>query len=183
MPAIGRAIARNRPLRTATAMWLSALTALAVYGSTARAQQAPAADDSGASVEDPNMIIARTVQPRIAYRGIATEDNPVQVRATMFPAQIFHGTLNGTLDRLLGDGELNQRGSSGLALNAATQALTGPALGGNALLGPSATGGPPIGSSASAGGAVGAATAGLGDLITNSVMQAVAPTAPAGSGK
>ena len=183
MPATARAIARHRPQRTATAMLLCALTALASYGSAARAQQAPAPQESGAGAADPNMIIARTVQPRIAYRGIPTGDNPVLVRATMFPAQIFHGTLNGTLDRLLGDGELDQHGSSGLALNAATQALPGPTLGGNALLGPSATGGPPIGPSASVGGAVGAATAGLGDLITPSVMQAVAPTALAGGGK
>lgn len=183
MPACARSLIRHRPQWTATAMMLCALASLALYGSVARAQEAPAPEVSGAGDEDPNMIIARTLQPRVAYRGIPTEDNPVQVRATMFPAQIFHRTLNGTLDRLLGDGELNQRGSSGLALNAATQALTGPALGGNALLGPSAAGGPPIGPSATVGGAVGAATAGLGDLITHSVMQAVAPAASAGGGK
>lgn len=183
MPATARTIARHRPQRTATAVLSCALMALAWYGSVASAQQAPAPQESGAGAADPTMIVARTVQPRIAYRGIPTEDNPVRVRATMFPAQIFHGTLNGSLDRLLGDGELDQRGSSGLALNAAAQGLTSPALGGNALLGPSASGGPPIGPSVSVGGAVGAATAGLDDLITHSVMQAVAPTAPAGGGK
>ncbi|RDZ26581.1 hypothetical protein DX914_16480 [Lysobacter silvisoli] len=155
----------------------TALTAAALLAGSARAQQAsePGAD------EDPNLIVARTVQPRIAYRGIPTEDNPVMVRATTFPAQIFHGTLNGTLDQLLGDGDLGQRGSAGMAVHAATQALTGPALGNNVLLGPGGSAGaPPMGPGASVGGAIGAATAGLGDLITHSVMQAVAPAANGG---
>ncbi|MEH6418251.1 hypothetical protein [Pseudomonas sp. CGJS7] len=136
---------------------------------------------------DPSIVIARTVHPRIAYRALPAQDNPVRTEATAFPGRVFHGTLERSLAPVLGDAELDQHGSSGLSPTAATQALTGLLVptagntGAGAMLGPSASA-PPMGPTASVGGAVTAATAGIGDLITGSVMQALAPQNP-GSGR
>ncbi|HJR72713.1 MAG TPA: hypothetical protein VJ806_03660, partial [Luteimonas sp.] len=95
--------------------------------------------------QDPGFVIARTVNPRIAYRGIPTEDNPVKVRATVFPAHIFHGTLDTALGDALGDKELNgATGSGGLVLKATRDMLgTGAPIGaaGMGMAGVSAGGG------------------------------------------
>lgn len=157
---------------------LPALLGLACLVSLpARAQQA-----AGASAQDPALVIARTVQPRIAYRGVPLEDNPVHSSATTFPARIFHGTLDRTITQLV-DGDLGQRGSAGVAAAASAMPALSSAttsLGGSALLGPSASGGTSIGPAATVGGAVGGATAGLGGLITGNVMQTLDATRSGG---
>ena len=137
---------------------------------------------------DPSVIVARTVYPRIAYRALPAQDNPVRTAATTFPAQVFHATLDRSLAPLLDDAALGQHGSGGVGIGAATGALTGllaPGAGlgaGNAFGGPATTA--PLGASASVGGAVIGATAGLGDTITGAVMQAVMPAAATpGSGR
>lgn len=140
---------------------------------------------------DPSVIVARTVYPRIAYRALPVQDNPVRTEATTFPGRVFHATLDRSLTPLLDDAALGQRGSGGIGVAAATGAVTGllvPSAGvgaGAALAGPTAAA--PLGASASVGGAVIGATAGLGDTLTGAVMQAVMPSAVAspvsGSGR
>lgn len=90
----------------------------------AAAQAAPAAAnaDGTGSAKDPGMVIARTVNPRIAYRGIPTEENPIHSEATLFPARTFQSAIDGITGQLLGDDALGARGSAGVHAGAATEA-------------------------------------------------------------
>lgn len=157
--------------------WLRALSVAAVCMAAGLAPVA-AAQDRDSGEQDTNIVIARTVHPRIAYRALPAQDNPVHTQATAFSGQVFHGTLERSLSPLLGDAELDQHGSTGLSPLLAGNTLNGllvPVSGAaNPMLGPSASTAP-MGPTASVGGAVTAATAGLGDRITGSVMQALAP--------
>lgn len=156
---------------------LIATLLLATAAVDARAQQGAGSD------KDPTVVIARTVHPRVAYRGIPLEENPVQTEATTFPGTVFHGAMDSMIGELV-DGELGQRGSAGIATGDAVQSALDNGLSGlapGALLGAgSASGGPARGPGASVGGAVsgvgsavGSATSNIGSLVTNSVMQAV----------
>lgn len=141
------------------------------------------AQDAGG--EDPGVVVTRTVQPRIAYRGIPTQDNPIHARATTFPAQVFHGTMDDVLGRLAGEELLGQHGSAGLAGDVG-RALTGAGPAGTsaapaAVFGPAAQGAlgrVPIGPGATVGGA----TAGIGERIGGSVLRVLAPAATPGGG-
>jgi len=175
--------ARVAPLsrRCVPAFAALALAAAALPGAQAAEPGAPPG-------VDPSVVVARTVYPRIAYRALPAQDNPVRTEATTFPGQVFHATLDRSLAPLLDDAALGQHGSGGLGVGAATGALTGllaPGAGigaGTALGGPAASA--PLGASASVGGAVVGATAGLGDTLTGAVMQATMPAAvAAGSGR
>ncbi|QWF17259.1 hypothetical protein [Lysobacter capsici] len=179
MFAIPRRFDRTALQRAISAALPRAVAALFAFAGQVHAQDAaPNANPS----EDPSVVIARTVHPRIAYRALPAQDNPVRTQATTFPAQIFHGTLERSLAPLIGDAELDQHGSAGLSPATAAQALTGllvpaDAMGAanpKAMLGGSAAA-PPMGPTMSVGGAVKSATAGIGDLVTGSVMQALAP--------
>lgn len=133
---------------------------------------------------DTTVVIARTVHPRIAYRALPAQDNPVRTEATTFPGQVFHATLARSLAPL-DDAALGQHGSGGVRAAAAADAanaMWAPTVGagaGAAFAGAGASA--PLGASASVGGAVLGATAGLGDTLTGAVMQALAP--PPGSGR
>lgn len=144
--------------------------------------------DSTASTgagKDPSVVIARTVHPRIAYRGVPLEDNPIRSEATTFPGTVFHGTMDSLMGELVED-ELGQHGSAGVMAGAAVQSAVGqglPGLTGGALPGAGSGPAPSIGPGASVGGAVGGvgaavgnATSNIGSLVTNSVMQAVGKT-------
>lgn len=131
---------------------------------------------------DTTVVVARTVHPRIAYRALPAQDNPIHTEATTFPGQVFHGTLDRSLSPLVDDAELGQHGSTGLSPMAATRQLSDLLVPADAIGGPpgqrsmlGASSAPPMGPTASVGGAVTSATAGLGDLITGSVMQALSP--------
>lgn len=183
MFAIPRRFDRTLLQRVVSAALPCAVAAVfAVAGQVHAQDAAPGATPINDASEDPSVVIARTVHPRIAYRALPAQDNPVRTQATTFPAQIFHGTLERSLAPLIGDAELDQHGSAGLSPTTATQALTGllvpaDAMGAanpNAMLGGSASA-PPMGPTMSVGGAVKSATAGIGDLVTGSVMQALAP--------
>lgn len=153
---------------------------LALGAASAALASAPLlAQDAGGQQEDPGVVVTRTVQPRIAYRGVPREDNPVHAKATTFPARIFHDTVGGMLGELVGDDLLGQHGSAGLAGNV-SQTLTGSALLPATVFGPAAQGGAgrvPTGPGASVGGAIGGATGGLGGRISGGVMQALTPAA------
>lgn len=152
------------------------------------AQETP---NGAAAAEDPGMVIARTINPRIAYRGIPTEDNPIHTEATLFPARAFHAALDGTIGELLGDEALGARGSAGIhagiaagSAGVATQAAIGRVfLGGSGPPGAGVgAGATSIGPGAIAGGtvsrAVGGATAGFGGLV--GAMPAIIPTQQGG---
>ena len=150
----------------------------------------PAGSDGAASAgtaKDPTVVIARTVQPRVAYRGVPLEENPIHSEATTFPGLVFHGTMDSVLGELV-EGELGQHGSAGVMAGAAVESAVGRGLSGltgGTLLGAGAGAGsaPSLGPGASAGGAVGGvgtavgnATSNIGSLVTNTVMQAVGTT-------
>ncbi|QQP94823.1 hypothetical protein [Lysobacter enzymogenes] len=171
----------------AVALHRRALACAALAIAVAAAPGAHAAEPG----PDPSVIVARTVYPRIAYRALPVQDNPVRTEATTFPGRVFHATLDRSLAPLLDDAALGQHGSGGIGVAAAAGAVTGllvPSAGvgaGNAFGGPAASA--PLGASASVGGAVIGATAGLGDTISGAVMQAAMPSAvappPTGSGR
>lgn len=152
---------------------------------------APAAfAQQAAQQEDPGFVVARTVMPRIAYRGVPLEDNPIHTRATVFPARVFHSTLNNALDnalggngQALGDGELSAAtGSGGIVMDATRNMLVPDAQTGAAglgLMGTGAAGGAPLGMGASVGGSIRGATEGLGGTITGALSSALQPTAGA----
>lgn len=99
----------HRPRLFALAAPAAALTlALPVQAAEADPQIAP----------DPKLVIARTVEPRIAYRGVPREDNPVRSQATTFPSSVFHGAIGGTVDELADDRVLAERGTAVGALDA-----------------------------------------------------------------
>lgn len=147
--------------------------------------------DGAMAVEDPSMIIARTINPRIAYRGIPTEQNPIHTEATLFPARTFHAALDGTIGELLGDEALGARGSAGIhagvaagAVGAATQSTIRLVfLGGSSpLQSRTGAGATSIGPGATFGGtvsrAVGGGTAGFGGLV--GAMPGIMPTQQGG---
>jgi hypothetical protein len=164
--------------------WAFVPVALAVAVSTP-AQERPGA---GAPGEDPAVVVTPTVQPRIAYRGVPREQNPVHAQSTVFPGRVFHDTLDGVLGRLVGDDALGQTGSAGVLQPRDLEALTGAggvldARAGQVHSSTAATAGP-VSSIGAAGGAIGGATGtigrvtgGLGATITGAlgVMPGLAP--------
>lgn len=79
-----------------------------------------AADGSGG---DPGFVVARKVEPRIAYRGVPREDNVVHTRATTFPAGIFHGAVDTLVDGVAEDSVLAERGTANAELLGVAAAL------------------------------------------------------------
>lgn len=139
-----------------------------------QAQQQASSDNQGF---DHTMVVARTVQPRIAYRGIALQDNPVRVQATTFPGRVFHQSVDASMERLLGDGELAQFGSLGIDRSATghrARVAGLPGAGNPVMLGGAASAtATPLGGGMVAGGAMSAATRSLGSLIQSSLLPIV----------
>jgi hypothetical protein len=136
---------------------------------TAAAMPAVAAERDA----DPTLVLTRTVQPRIAYRALPPDQNPVAASVSTFPARVFQASLETATsaigDQLLGDtfgqpdpaaGERHEPGALGLAL---------PLMFGS---GREATSRAPIGPGASVRGVVSGATSGLAGLIGGAVGQA-----------
>lgn len=164
-----------------------------VPAALAAAIAAPAQEPAGAGGpgEDPAVVVTRTVQPRIAYRGVPREQNPVHAQATVFPARVFHGTLDGVLGRIVGEEALGQTGSAGVTQLDGVPALTAAAgtLDTRAGLVHSsvAASASPVAAMGAAGGALGGAastigrvTGTLGSTITGAVTGAMPRLAPAG---
>ncbi len=134
-----RCIPRVAQVLPVPAAWVATGMALMVLAvtATARAQDTGPASETvpagsvyaGAAVsaKDPTVIIARTVQPRIAYRGVPLEDNPIHSEATTFPGIVFHGTMGSLMGELVEE-ELGQHGSAGVMAGAAVQSTVGRAL-------------------------------------------------------
>lgn len=128
--------------------------------------------------KDPGMVIARTVNPRIAYRGIPIEENPIHSEATLFPARTFHSAIDGITGQLLGDDALGARGSAGVHAGAATEAVIRRVLAGES--GPL---GPGLGARTAGMGAndaLGGARAVGGAAVSGAVGRAVGGGAMAG---
>jgi hypothetical protein len=152
------------------------ICALALSGLVAATATPVWAQDNGG---DPQVVLTRTVHPRIAYRGVPVEEMPVDAAAPTFPAQVFHGALGTTLEPLAGDELVRQHGANGV-LGGIGARLTRPGVLPDpaSMFGANPQGGAgrvPVGPGASIAGAVSGATAGLGDRISSTVLQAVAP--------
>ncbi|GHA87108.1 hypothetical protein [Cognatilysobacter bugurensis] len=65
---------------------------------------------------DPKLVIARTVELRIAYRGVPREDNPIRSQATTFPSAVFHGAVGSLVNEVADDRVLAERGAANSAL-------------------------------------------------------------------
>jgi hypothetical protein len=111
-----------------------------------------------------DIIVERQVMPRIAYRPVPKQDNPVTVRATTFPADTFDPVMA----NLVSDADLvNAHGSNGVA----GAGPMGSAMSAAGLLRQSQSGGTaPVGANAAAG-----SMASLGTTISQSVTGALAP--------
>jgi hypothetical protein len=91
------------------------LVGIAFAGAAAMWPALPAAAD-----EPGDLIIARTITPRIAYDVVPNKDDPVTVRVTTFPKSTFDGVMGG----LVSDLDLNgARGSEGVANRVGPSAL------------------------------------------------------------
>lgn len=160
------------PLSVCRAIAIVAAALSALAAPDVRAQASPEGAVAVSAAQDHQLTVSRTVHPRIAYRGIPLEDNPVRVQATVFPGQVFHDTLGQTMDLVLGI-DLDQRGSAGIDAGAAARTLLVdglPALGAGPMFVGNAAGAAPVGPGASVGGAASGATRGLGSLITGGLM-------------
>lgn len=184
-------VPRSTIARIAAAVVFCALAPQAAAQATAAAANA----DGAGSAKDPGMVIARTVNPRIAYRGIPTEENPIHSEATLFPARTFQSAIDGITGQLLGDHALGARGSAGVHAGAATEAAMrrvfagessplGPGLGARAAgMGANGLGGGAgaVGGAAMGGGAIGRAVGGgatAGGLF--GALPAIMPTQQGG---
>ncbi|TZF88766.1 hypothetical protein [Cognatilysobacter lacus] len=129
----------------------------------AAAQSAPTAD--------PYFVIARTVEPRNAYRGLAERtDNPVRAQAPVFPATAFGRAMGGLAvqgvdDTVLGALDAGNFQNPG---NGRSPSFMPDGLG----LGPTGQGTAPGGVSG-AGDAIGHATGGIGGIVTSTLSQAL----------
>jgi hypothetical protein len=153
-----------------------AIAPIVVLARPAAAQDAdPGAQGPGDA--DPVFVVSRTVHPRVAYKGLEPQQNPVHTQATMFPGRVFHDTLGAALGELA-DAALTEHASAGVATDAHASGLaTSPAQdtwlgarGGLATGQPGqATGTAPVGAMGSAiggaGGAVRTATGAIGALL------------------
>ncbi|KGR92888.1 hypothetical protein [Burkholderia pseudomallei] len=136
---------------------MMAITLFGMVGANAFSQQ---------SVNPGDIIVERTITPRIAYRPVPKDQDPVAVRATTFPASSFDPTMATAVSDL---DLTNAHGSSGiapngLAINAGMAAVTQVLTGDTASRGFSHV---PTGGAASA--------SGIGGMIAGSVTNTVAP--------
>lgn len=139
---------------------LLAMTGPAVAGDPASAN----------ATQDSTLVIARSVMPRVAYRGLEPAQNPVRVASTVFPGRVFHATLDGMLGTLVGEDVLGDTASPGRAgLGLREPRADGVAAGTRELL-PSGSA-TPAGSTASVGATILRATAGIADTITAATLR------------
>lgn len=140
---------------------------------TARAQAVPA--DRNA---DQQLVIARSVNPRVAYRGLQADQNPVLVQAPVFPGRAFHGSVEGVLGQAVGDDVLGALGSrTGAPLFGTADAIRLPMT---SLAGRQAgsAGHAPLGAMAGATGGIGRIGAGLSGLVVQAVSRSTTGGGP-----
>lgn len=132
------------------------------------------AQSAGAS--DPQLVLTRRVEPRIAYQALPRRENPISAQAPVFTTRAFDAAMGSVADGVgltsvdddilgaLGAGGLDGRIAPGLAqpLSAAL-GTQGEGTG---------RGTAPLGMSGALGG-VGRVTGGMGDLINRALSQAL----------
>lgn len=133
------------------------------------------AADGRAPAPDPQLVLTRTVHPRIAYRGLDAQQNPVRASATTFPARVFGMVMDQAVPtQLVEDGQLGEQATGGLVGGRALMPLPvggdAPGLFGRAAGGAGAA---PLGPGASIGGAVSGATGGIADMVGGVIGQAL----------
>lgn len=169
-------IRRTRSRMRAGLCLVCVLCALPCAAAEETSAATPTQATPASAVPDPEVVITRRVQPRVAYRGVPLEANPVANRAAVFPRQVFHGAIDNVVGLLAADEELDARPATGLQpqLVAGTvDAATAPV---HALLaGPRAAAGAatPLGGAARVDGTVSGATADLGSIITGALTPAL----------
>lgn len=118
-----------------------------------------------------DIIVERDITPRIAYRSVPLDQDPVLVRATTFPANTFDPMMANVVSDL----ELtNAYGSSGIAPNGVASGNAGLAAVSQIL-----TGSMPGGSINGGPGAMATPSGGIGGMISSSVTGALIPVASA----
>jgi hypothetical protein len=147
---------RGRQVRQA--VWL---IGTAFAGTAAMLPALPAVAD-----EPGDLVIERTITPRIAYDVVPKKDDPVAVSETTFPKSTFDDVMGG----LVSDLDLNgARGSEGVAGSGSTSALAAA----TAALGVGSSGqqrnGAPMGLSGMGG------TNTIGTAISQTITGALAP--------
>lgn len=121
--------------------------------------------------EDQTLVVARTVEPRVAYRALEPKDNPVRVEATTFPGRTFHGAIDG----LVGADGIQLAALDELAERVPVTAARGPGAMLLPATTPSAAVQPGMGPAASAGrGGAGGAVVRATSMIAPTVLQGVA---------
>lgn len=128
---------------------------------------AMAASPPEQDARDQVLVVARDVMPRIAYRGLEPDQNPVRVQAVTFPGRIFHGAVDAMVADLVGESELQRTTTGGgLGMPAPMTQLT-PSVHpeGAAGMGSMTAAQAPLGAGASPAGAIGRATAGIADAV------------------
>ncbi|CAM2142123.1 conserved exported protein of unknown function [Pararobbsia alpina] len=133
-----------------------------VFGAAAALTAQPAfADEPG------DLIVARDVTPRIAYRPVPTKDDPVAIRVSTFPSSTFDPLM----ESLASDVDLGSaRGSAGVQSNnnAAAMGAANAALGIGGG-GAQQRGGAPVGMSGQGG------TNAIGATVTQTITGALTP--------
>ena len=114
-----------------------------------------------------DIIVERTITPRIAYDNVPKTDDPVQVRASTFQA----GAFDGAIGSMASDVDLTgAQGSAGVVGNGALMASLVGGAGNGGLQHMLAGGSVPLGAGASMGG-----MGSLGGTISQTVTGALAP--------
>ncbi|RKP59188.1 hypothetical protein [Pararobbsia silviterrae] len=117
--------------------------------------------------EPGDLIIERSVTPRIAYRPVPVQDDPVKVRVTTFPSS----TVDPLMEGLASDIDLgNARGSSGVQSNGVDGALGAATAALGIGSGAQQRGGLPAGIGGQGGG-----VAGVGATVSQTITGALAP--------
>jgi hypothetical protein len=163
----------NQTRRVRSSRFLLAL-AVVVLWCAGLALAGDANAQTASPAKDPSITIARTVNPRIAYRGIPKEDMPIAAEATTFPQKAFQTQIDNVTtvgDEALG---MTQAGGEGVqSVLASTLVSPNSAL--SQSLGTQGTGGGaiPRGLGATIGGSVGSATSNIGATVTGALNGAL----------
>ncbi|MBN4665048.1 hypothetical protein HUS70_09060 [Pandoraea nosoerga] len=128
-----------------------------------------------------DLVIERNIGPRIAYRGLPREQNPIGIAVPAFPTGPFN-TAMGAVKQVT-DNELTGHGSAGLitstvqsGISPVMGVLVGNARGGNALNTSNGVGGGFAGAMGGSGG-VGS----IGTLVPSVISSALAPLTSIGA--
>lgn len=124
--------------------------------------------DAATADRDHRLVLARTVNPRTAYRGLPPTANPSAVEAITFPGRVFDTVMHGPGEATVGDDALAR--TAPLRVGAAVSAVM-PAMAGSAPMtaAGAAAAHAPLGSGASATRAPGGLDGNFGDRVNTAL--------------